>query len=183
MKLLMPARMLTGSQQKSRSTRGSKSTTVSPGSVQVRPACLRGLLKEGVYSRTQDAEWFCIVAYSRLSEDAQDLDKFLCDMFLEKVKDATVREVCQCMLGGRFTEAYITWVVLTRANPRAQVIDMLNKTKLLYQSVDQLAALMLKCKEAVMNTTTDQRLCWEALRVLTKGIESERDSETKQALS
>jgi hypothetical protein len=180
-KLSTPARVLTGERSKSRSTRGSKSPAGSPGSQQVGPVCPRGLLTEKVFDRVRDAEWFCIVAYARLSEDAQDLDKFLCDIFLEKIKDATVREACRRMSGGRFTEAYITWVVLAGANPGAQVIDALNETKLTYQSVDQLAALMPKRKEAVMNTTTDQRLCWEALRTLTKGVDAERDSETKQA--
>ena len=110
------------------------------------------------------------------------LDKFLCDTFLEKIKDAAQREACRRQSGGRFTEAYMTWVVLAGANPGAQVIDGLNETKLTYKSVDHLAVLMLKRREAVMSTTTDQRLCWEALRVLTKAVDTERDSETKQVL-
>ena len=76
----------------------------------------------------------------------------------------------------------MAWVVLVGANPGAQVIDSLNETRLTYKSVDHLAVLMPKRREAVMSTTTDQRLCWEALQVLTKGIDTEKDSETRQAL-
>jgi len=113
-KLSTPARVLTSERSKSRSTRGSRSPAGSPGSQQVGPVCPRGLLTEKVFDRVRDAEWFCIVVYARLSEDAQDLDKFLCDIFLEKIKDATVQEACWHMSGGCFTEAYITWVVLVR---------------------------------------------------------------------
>ena len=185
-KLSTPAEM--GSRQpktpKTKGMCGSRSPASTPGSAQkqIGPICPQGLLREKVFCRTRDAEWFCIVAYARLSEDAQDLDKFLCDTFLEKVKDAAQREACRRQSGGRFTEAYMTWVVLAGANPGAQVIDGLNETKLTYKSVDHLAALMQKRREAVMSTTTDQRLCWEALRVLTKGVDTERDSETKQVL-
>ena len=186
-KLSTPAEMTSRQPKtpKTKGTRASKSPASSPDSAQkqIGPVCPRGLLREKVYCRIRDAPWFCVVVYARLSEDAQDLDKFLCDLFLEKIKDAALRDACQRQSGGRFTEAYMAWVVLAGANPGAQVIDGLNETKLTYQSVDHLAALMPKRKEAVLSTTTDQRLCWEALRVLTKGIETEKDSETKQALA
>ena len=100
--------------------------------------------------------------YARLSEDVQDLDKFLCDMYLTKIRDYALRDACWRQSGGRFTEAYMTWVILAGANPGAKVIDALNETRLTYESVDHLAALMPKRKEAIVSTTTEQRLCWRA---------------------
>ena len=53
---------------------GSRSPASTPGSAQkqIGPICPWGLLREKVFCKTRDAEWFCIVAYARLSEDAQD---------------------------------------------------------------------------------------------------------------
>ena len=183
-RLSTPAQV-SGRQPKLKSVSISKTTvSSSSGSAQkpIGPSCPRGLLREKVFSKGRDAAWFCIVAYSRLSEDAQDLDKFLCDMFLDKIRDYALRDVCRRQSGGRFTKAYMTWVILAGANPGAQVIDALYETRLTYESVDHLAALMPKRKEAAVNTTTEQRLCWEALRVQNKGIAAERDTETKDAL-
>ena len=94
-KLSTPAAM-PSRQPKLKSVRVSKTPVGSPGSAQkqIGPMCPRGLLREKVFCKDRDAAWFCIVAYSRLSENAQDLGKFLCDMFLDKVKDFTLRDAC-----------------------------------------------------------------------------------------
>ena len=140
---------------------------------------LRGddLLTAGIFVPGKHQPWMCLAVYSRVSHIRQQLNKLLLAQFRSLIDDETTRETCQVVSGVRFTEALIALLIIISMNPGKQLVITLNETHLSYQSLHQLAQLLLKCKAAVLHATPGQRMCFEALHMLDKGANKECDAD------
>ena len=69
-----------------------------------------------------------------------------------------------------------------RLSPGYQLVTVLNETYLTYKDLRQQAMLLPKRKAALLQATHGQRICWELLRAINKGVASKRDGEVVAAL-
>ena len=117
----------------------------------------------------------CILIYSRMSGKAQRLDRHLATQFLPLIKDTMTREICAQRSSGRFSEIVMVLIECVGLSPGYQLVIALNETYLTYKDLGQLAMLLPKHKAALLQATHGQRICWELLRAIDKGVARERE--------
>ena len=139
-----------------------------------------GILASVIYKKGVHEPWMCILIYSRMSGKAQRPNRHLATQFLPLIKDVTAREICAQHSAGRFSEIVLVLIECVGLSPGYQLAVALNETHLTHKDIRQLAMLLPKRKAALPQATHGQRICWELLRALDKGISRERDSEVER---
>ena len=153
---------------------------------QVGPILDRGPLDAGIYDLMVHQVWMCYLIYAHLPLNAQQLDKTLLLMFLNKLADLALRQVCSAAAGGRFSKSVLGLYRYVGMNPSVQLVTELNTMwvhmHMSYINLDTLALALPKQQLTLQKSTAEQRCVWEMLRVLDRAQHKEHDQDVACAL-